>query len=163
MENVTTTTDAELSKLHREINDEGGINKKNYSDSEEDINSDDELVMKFVKPRGKSSNQFETTGYAFALNNKMSKLRSEMARLEERMRYIQFDYNNCQVKLDEQKILLSNMKVKYTLSVCENKNLLKKNLNYFFILFGSLSLNCIFFLTTILNNSYFPDNIPKNT
>jgi len=154
MENIT---DAELSKLHRDITDEG-INKKNYSDSEEDINSDDELVMKFIQPRGKSINQFETTGYAFALNNKMSKLRSEMARLEERMRYLQLDYNNCQVKLDEQKMVLVSMKTKYAFSVSENKNLVKKNSRYLFILFGSLSLNCLFFLTA-LNNAYFPARV----
>jgi len=153
MENLT---ESELSKLHRDITDEG-INKKNYSDSEEDINSDDELVMKFIQPR-KSINQFETTGYAFALNNKMSKLRSEMARLEERMRYLQLDYNNCQVKLDEQRMVLVSMKTKYAFSVSENKNLAKKNSRYLFILFGSLSLNCLFFLTA-LNNAYFPARV----
>jgi hypothetical protein len=152
MENLT---ESELSKLHRDIIDEG-INKKNYSDSEE--NSDDELVMKFVQPRGKNSNHFETTGYAFALNNKMSKFRSEMARLEERMRYLQLDYNNCQVKLDEQKLVLVSMKTKYAFSVSENKNLAKKNSRYLFILFGSLSLNCLFFLTA-LNNAYFPARV----
>jgi len=154
MENLT---ESELSKLHRDIIDEG-INKKNYSDSEEELNSDDELVMKFVQPRGKNSNHFETTGYAFALNNKMSKFRSEMARLEERMRYLQLDYNNCQVKLDEQKMVLVSMKSKYAFSVSENKNLAKKNSRYLFILFGSLSLNCLFFLTA-LNNAYFPTRV----
>lgn len=154
MENLT---ESELSKLHRNITDEG-INKKNYSDSEEELNSDDELVMKFVQPRGKNSNQFETTGYAFALNNKMSKLRSEMARLEERMRYLQLDYNNCQVKLDEHKFLLSNIKTKYALSVSENKNLSKKNYVYSFVLFGSLVINGLFFLTS-MTDAYFPPRI----
>ena len=146
MEQVTAE---ELSKLQKDIIHDG-INKKNYTseESELDQDSDDELIMKFVKPKVRN-NQFETTAYAFALNNKMSKLRSELARSEERMRYLQLDYNNVNVKLDEYKVAINNFKTRYSLSLQENKKIVNNFNVTKYLLFTSLLVNGLFFITTI--------------
>jgi len=96
-------TQNEVNKLRREIIDEG-INKKNYSSAEEedsDVDSDDEILMKFIPKKKNGRSEFESVGYAFALNNKMSKMRSELARNEERFRYLQLDHNNITIKLED--------------------------------------------------------------
>ena len=98
----------ELNKLRQEILKEG-INKKSYSSGEESgSDSDDEMLMKFM-PKKKKNNEFESVAYAFTLTNKLSKLRSELARTEERMRYLQLDYNNKEIKIDEQKNLIVHL------------------------------------------------------
>ena len=98
----------ELNKLRQEILKEG-INKKSYSSGEESLSdSDDELLMKFI-PKKKKNTEFESVAYAFTLTNKLSKLRSELARTEERMRYLQLDYNNKEIKIDEQKNLIIHL------------------------------------------------------
>ena len=155
--NTVDVTSEELSKLQRDIiqeNKNGGSLKKNYSDSESDVDSDDELVMKFVKPKKKGGNDFETTAYAFALNNKMSKIRSELARTEERMRYLQLDYNNERVKndenkskLDEYKSNIINLKSRYSINILENK---KKMNKFAFILIVSLTVNGLFIISKLI-------------
>jgi hypothetical protein len=138
------TTEEELSKLRNTIVEEG-INKKNYSDEESDIDSDDELVMKFVNHKNKKSD-FETTAYAFALNNKMSKTRSELARCEERMRYLQLDYNNLSVKMDEQKALNSSLRTKNAHLFVQNRDLSTKYMISKFIIASSLVLHGLIIL-----------------
>ena len=108
---ITETTNEELNKLRKEILNEG-INKKSYSSEEEsEDDSDNEMLMKFVPKKTKKSNEFESIGYAFTLNNKISKLRSELARNEERMRYLQLDYNNKEIKIDEQQIVINEQQI----------------------------------------------------
>ena len=49
-----SVSDEQLKKLREEIISDG-INKRSYSSAEEsEIDSDDELVMKFVKPKNKN-------------------------------------------------------------------------------------------------------------
>ena len=108
---ITETTNEELNKLRKEILNEG-INKKSYSSEEEsEDDSDNEMLMKFIPKKTKKSNEFESIGYAFTLNNKISKLRSELARNEERMRYLQLDYNNKEIKIDEQQIVINEKQI----------------------------------------------------
>uniref|UniRef100_A0A6C0AYV4 Uncharacterized protein n=1 Tax=viral metagenome TaxID=1070528 RepID=A0A6C0AYV4_9ZZZZ len=125
MENVTE----KLSELHGD---------KNYSDSE----SENDDIMKFIKPRQKGLD-FETKAYLF---NKNAKLRTELARLEERMRYLQLDYSNSQVKLEEQKLLLTNLKSREVINYKVMKDL--KNTSYIVLCFLSVSLvgNAVFCL-----------------
>ena len=97
-------TAKELKKLRKEIIDEG-INKRAYSSEESDADddSDNEMLMKFVTKKTKKNGKpdFDTVAYAFSLNNKVSSLRSELARTEERLRYLQLDYNNKEIKIEE--------------------------------------------------------------
>jgi hypothetical protein len=102
------TTAQALKKLSQEILQEQ-INKRSYSSAEEsesDDDSDTELLMKFV-PKKKSGKiektHFDSVGYAFQLSIKISKLRSELARTEERMRYLQLDYNNKIIEIENLK------------------------------------------------------------
>jgi len=122
-----------LSELHGDKNF-----KTNYSDSE----SENDDIMKFIKPKQKGLD-FETTAYLF---NKNAKLRTELARLEERMRYLQLDYSNSQVKLEEQKLLLTNLKSREVINYKVMKDL--KNTSYIVLCFLSVSLvgNAIFCL-----------------
>ena len=68
------TTEEELSKLRNTIVEEG-INKKNYSDDESDIDSDDELVMKFVNHKNKKSDFCDMKCKRGFLRLKCSKVR----------------------------------------------------------------------------------------
>lgn len=115
----------EIQKLHRTIVEEG-INKSNDSDSSDEDNSDDEILMKFI-PKTKSKS-FDTTVYAFQLNNKLSKIRSELSRYEERLRYLQLDYNNKEVKIEE--LIETNKTIKQQLQFKKNEveYLLKENI-----------------------------------
>ena len=80
---------------------EEGINKRSYSSAEEsDTDSDQEVIKMFTKKNNKKE-KFDYIGYSFIITNKLSKMRSELARSEERLRYIQLDYNNNQIKLKE--------------------------------------------------------------
>jgi len=94
-------TEDELSKLRKTIIDEG-INKNVYTSEESEIDdsSEDEMMVKFL-PKQKPKQKMDVTMYAFQLNNKMSKLRSELARNEERLRYLQLDYNNKEIKIED--------------------------------------------------------------
>lgn len=148
---MANVTEEELSKLQHEIIQEGknGCSfKKNYSESDSEVDSEDDLIMKFVKPKKKGGNDFETTAYAFALNNKMSKLKCELARTEERLRYLQLDYNNVTIKIEEQKLIIINLKSKYSINILENKKKINK---FTLILFASLTLNGVFFISSVIS------------
>ena len=110
---IAETTSGELNKLRKEIITEG-INKKSYESAEEESeneDSDNELLMKFIPKKNKKNGKvdFDSIAYAFTLVNKISKMRSELARNEERMRYLQLDYNNKEIKIEEQNILICNL------------------------------------------------------
>jgi len=98
-----SVNDEQLKKLREEIISDG-INKRSYSSAEEsEIDSDDELVMKFVKPKNKTKNsEFDSISYSFVLSNKLSKMRSELARSEERLHYLKLENNNHCIKNEEQ-------------------------------------------------------------
>jgi len=121
---METVTETEVSKLQKEIIDEG-INKKSYTDSESDDDSDEE-VIKLFKKKEKGGN-FDTIGYSFTISNKLSKTRSELARTEERLRYLQLDYNNNQIKLkeitDKAKALQQTVKQTNALMVSQKKEI----------------------------------------
>ena len=133
----------ELSKLRKTIIEEG-INKINYTSDESEINSssDDEVMVKFL-PKQKSKQKLDVTLYAFQLNNKMSKLRSELARNEERLRYLQLDYNNKEIKIEDLQLELIKNKedlIKNKEELIINKNIITllskdKNKNKNFINF----------------------------
>ena len=112
---IAETTAGELNKLRKEIITEG-INKKSYESAEEESeneDSDNELLMKFIPKKNKKNGKvdFDSIAYAFTLVNKISKMRSELARNEERMRYLQLDYNNKEIKIDEQKNLIIHLEL----------------------------------------------------
>jgi chromosome segregation ATPase len=151
MEQVTAE---ELLKLQNDIAKEG---IKNYTSEESEIeDSDDELIMKFVKPKIKNS-QFETTAYAFALNTKMSRLRSELARTEERLRYLQLDYSNANIKIEEYKLIINNLKSRYSVITQENKKVVSSFNFTKYMLFTSVFLNGLLFVSTM--NLYFSPRI----
>ena len=106
-------TESELKKLRQEIIEEG-INKRAYSSAEESegSNSDNELLMKFVPKKAKKNGKidFDSIAYAFSLNIKLSKTRSELARIEERMRYLQLDLNNKEIKIEKLREIIFNDK-----------------------------------------------------
>ena len=84
MEKLSETSESEqLKKLRKEIINEG-INKKSYSSAEEESDNDDsdnDILMKFKLKKNKNGKQeFDSIGYAFLLNNKLSRIRSELAR-----------------------------------------------------------------------------------
>jgi len=113
---ITEVTNSELNKLRKEILTEG-INKKSYEsadeESENEDDSDNEMLMKFIPKKNKKNKKvdFDSVAYAFTLVNKISKLRSELARNEERMRYLQLDYNNKEIKIDEQKNFIVHLEL----------------------------------------------------
>ena len=125
---METVTETEVSKLQKEIIDEG-INKKNYSDSDSESDSDEEVIKLFKKKNDK----FDTIGYSFTISNKLSKTRSELARTEERLRYLQLDYNNNQIKLKEitDKAKVLQQAVKQNTLVIVNQ---KKEITFFMYL-----------------------------
>lgn len=112
---IDETTSGELNKLRKEIITEG-INKKSYESAEEESeneDSDNELLMKFIPKKNKKNGKvdFDSIAYAFTLVNKISKMRSELARTEERMRYLQLDYNNKEIKIEEQNLIICNLQI----------------------------------------------------
>ena len=125
---METVTETEVSKLQKEIIDEG-INKKNYSDSDSESDSDEEVIKLFKKKNDK----FDTIGYSFTISNKLSKTRSELARTEESLRYLQLDYNNNQIKLKEitDKAKVLQQAVKQNTLVIVNQ---KKEITFFMYL-----------------------------
>ena len=125
---METVTETEVSKLQKEIIDEG-INKKSYTDSESDNDSDQQIIKLFKK----KSDKFDTIGYSFTISNKLSKTRSELARTEERLRYLQLDYNNNQIKLKEitDKAKALQQTVKQTNTIIINQ---KKEITFFMYL-----------------------------
>ena len=148
-------SDEQLKKLREEIISDG-INKRSYSSAEEsEIDSDDELVMKFVKPKNKT-NQFETTAYAFALNNKMSKLKADSARLDERMRYLQLDYSNSLVKLDEQKVSITQLRLRNNILVKESEKLKTINKITKYLFFVSVFVNSFIVTAIMVASSEYP-------
>ena len=104
-------------------------NKRSYSSAEEsDSDSEQEVIKMFSKKNRKKEN-FDYIGYSFTITNKLSKMRSELARSEERLRYIQLDYNNNQIKLKEitgKCSLISQENKKMALVIKENELLIKK-------------------------------------
>jgi hypothetical protein len=129
--------------------------KKNCSESDSDVDSDDELVMKFVKPKNKT-NQFETTAYAFALNNKMSKLKADSARLDERMRYLQLDYSNSLVKIDEQKASIFQLRSRNNILVKESEKLKTINKITKYLFFVSVFVNSFIVTAIMVASSEYP-------
>jgi len=105
----------ELSKMRKEIINEG-INKKSYSSAEEESDSDSDSSccsnQKYIltKKKSKKNENMDITKYAFKLNEKLSKMRSELARTEERLRYLQLEYNNKEIKIEELEISIKNTK-----------------------------------------------------
>ena len=159
---LPSVTDKHLHKLRKEIIDEG-IHKRTYSsadESDDESGSDNEMLMKFIPKKNKKNGKpdFDTIAYAFSLNNKVSSLRSELARTEERMRYLQLDYNNKEIKIEELTIKCSENR---THQINFNKELKKRAetiiklenyLFYFecffvFILVGAIGFIIYFMLT----------------
>jgi len=142
-------TSEHLKNLHKTINEEG-INKQNYSDVEDsDENSDDEMLMKIVSKKNKKSSNFDAVAYAFKLNNKIGKLKSELSRIEERHRYIQLENNNKVVEIDQLKERITKQ-----LEMIKSKSEIIKNNNfseferafYKWLLFISLLINFIYYM-----------------
>jgi len=138
-------TDPEIKKLQEEIISEG-IHKRNYSSAESDSDSCKSIIMK-CKSKGRRG-PFDAVAYSFIISNKLSKTRSELSRIEERLRYLQLDYTNKDLRVSE--LMVSNhalrLKVKgdtETIKVQENRI---KKINFKFNLFVNL-----FFVSFILN------------
>jgi len=143
----------ERKDLEREIK-EHGINKRNYSSAEEsdsDKDSDEELLMKFI-PKKKNRDDFNIVGYSFQLSIRISKLRSELARSEERLRYLQLDYNNKNIEIE-----LLKERVTKQLDIIKQKNEnLKLSTQKTFefeinkkIMFISILINILFYFNII--------------
>ena len=149
------TTAQALKKLSQEILQEQ-INKRSYSSAEEsesDNDSDTELLMKFI-PKKKSGkiekNNFDSVGYAFQLSIRISKLRSELARTEERMRYLQLDYNNKNIEIE-------NLKERVTkqLDIIKEKNETIKNNEKALTAANFPHLECQFYRTLLIASLIF--------
>ena len=148
---MNDVTEEELAKLKLDENNF----KRICSESDEEVDSDDELVMKFVKPKNKT-NQFETTAYAFALNNKMSKLKSDSARLDERMRYLQLDYSNSLVKIDEQKACIIHLRSRNSILVKESEKFRNKFTITKYLFLMSVFVNSFLFTAMLVTSNDYP-------
>jgi len=144
--NVTTE---EVSKLQKEIIEEG-IHKRSYSSAEESETDSDQEVIKMFRKKNPKKESFDYIGYSFVITNKLSKMRSELARSEERLRYIQLDYNNNQVKLSEvinKSRALTQDNKKLNLVIKENESFIKfqnkKITHCTYLMFMSLGLNSV--------------------
>jgi hypothetical protein len=94
---------------------------------------------------------FDAVAYSFIISNKLSKTRSELSRIEERLRYLQLDYTNKDLRVSE--LMVSNhalrLKVKgdtETIKVQENR--IKKMSRNFVV------VNCFFCGSILLNIMY---------
>ena len=68
--------------------------------------------MKFVKPKNKNKSQdFDSVSYSFVLSNKISKIRSELARSEERLHYLKLDHTNLSITNQEQTKLIRQYRI----------------------------------------------------
>ena len=148
---MNDVTEEELAKLKLDENNF----KRNCSESHSEVDSDDELVMKFVKPKNKT-NQFETTAYAFALNNKMSKLKSDSARLDERMRYLQLDYSNSLVKIDEQKVSITQLRSRNSILVKESEKFRNKFTVVKYLFLMSVFVNSFLLTAMLVTSNDYP-------
>ena len=156
---ITEVTNSELNKLRKEILTEG-INKKSYEsadeESENEEDSDNEMLMKFIPKKNKKNGKvdFDSVAYAFTLVNKISKMRSELARNEERMRYLQLDYNNKEIKIEEQNILICNLQISIKLHAENDKKnniLITKQSKQFKLL---IVFNGLLFFITIIQSIF---------
>ena len=155
---IVETTSVELNKLRKEIITEG-INKRSYESAEEESeneDSDNELLMKFIPKKNKKNGKvdFDSIAYAFTLVNKISKMRSELARNEERMRYLQLDYNNKEIKIEEQNILICNLQISIKLHAENDKKnniLITKQSKQFKLL---IVFNGLLFFITIIQSIF---------
>jgi hypothetical protein len=139
-------TDSELKKLHKQIREEG-INKKSYSSNESenssDSDSDKDLLLKFIPRKRNRENHgsFDAVGYSFQLSLKISKLRSELARVEERLRYLQLEYNNSEIRLELETDKLKLVNEKYKDLSAEHNKLLTTSFIVQLLLFISVIFN----------------------
>ena len=139
--NVTSES---LENLQKEIIQEG-IHKRSYSSAEESESDSEERVIKMFTKKNPKKESFDYIGYSFVITNKLSKMRSELARSEERLRYIQLDYNNTQIKLSEvtnksRALVMENKKL--TLEIKGNDNLIK-NQNKKLVICTYLMVMCL--------------------
>jgi hypothetical protein len=101
-------------------------NNDEDENTESENDSDDEMVMKFVLPKnsnGKTnvSNESRYIGLTLAQSKKIGKLKSDVTRLEDRVRYLQLDLNNAIVKKEETLELIE----KYKNALRNNNKILK--------------------------------------
>ena len=92
--------------------------ENNGSDSDSEVDdSDDEMVMKFILPKngsggknggGVSENRY--IGLTLAQSKKIGKLKADVTRLEDRVRYLQLDLNTAIVKTEEANELVEKYK-----------------------------------------------------
>ena len=155
---IAETTADELNKLRKEIITEG-INKRSYESAEEESeneDSDNELLMKFIPKKNKKNGKvdFDSIAYAFTLVNKISNMRSELARNEERMRYLQLDYNNKEIKIEEQNLIICNLQISIKLHAENDKKnniLITKQSKQFKLL---IVFNGLLFFITIIQSIF---------
>jgi len=148
--NSLNITESEVTKLQKDIIEEG-MNKRSYS-SAEDSDSETEIIKMYSKQKSKKEVSFDYIGYSFTINNRLSKTRSELARVEERMRYLQLDHSNKTIQLHENVTELHKNTIDFAeINKQNNKNKLiikiqQRNLYFcsYFIIF-SISLNIYLF------------------
>lgn len=160
MEKTPETSESEqLKKLRKEIINEG-INKKSYSSAEEESDNDDsdnDILMKFKLKKNKNGKQeFDSIGYAFLLNNKLSRIRSELARTEERLRYSQLDNSNKELEIEslmEKNTKCINLLTNKTATLKSNElTIITNSINlgfYKVILAMSVFINIIYYTNVI--------------
>jgi len=77
----------------------------NESDSDTQSDGSEDMVLKInrnsKRRKREVKDDFNATALAFQQANKIGKLRTELGRTEERLRYLQLEYNNKGLKVDE--------------------------------------------------------------
>jgi hypothetical protein len=114
------TTDDQLKTMRQQITDEPEhFDRHNNVTSEEDSDdSDNEMVLKFNKPKKRKStgdmSQLDTVSLAFSQSKKIGNLKADLSKTEERLRYLQLDHNTRGVKIDELEKKLTQFRIAMT-------------------------------------------------
>tara|TARA_B100001094_G_C18194596_1_gene809736 strand:- start:814 stop:1482 length:669 start_codon:yes stop_codon:yes gene_type:complete len=161
------TTNEQLRTMRQQISDEPEHFDRHSMSSEEDTDdSDNEMVLKFNKPKKRKQtsdmSQLDTVSLAFSQSKKIGNLKADLSKTEERLRYLQLDHNTRGIKIDELEKKLTQFRVAMTskkeLVLSQEKQIKILKIHRFGItLFFGLCLlqtwfdiNSLFFLKEIL-------------
>ena len=150
----TNVTNEQLKKLRSHTKNQMIPDYLTDDDTDSD-NSDDELILKFTKPNTKTSKtECDFTSLAFTQSHKIGKLKTELGKTEERLRYLQLEYNNKNVDYDELELkfskfrdALKDSRISLINSQNETKNLKRQRTVLIFSFF-------IYFINTYIHFIY---------
>ena len=106
MPKIPSTTEQQLRAARRQLEEEPELlDTANETASDTESDGSEDMVLKInrnsKRRKRESKDDFNATALAFQQANKIGKLRTELGRTEERLRYLQLEYNNKGLKVDE--------------------------------------------------------------